>query len=536
MIAKGNLHAHGVNLAKYLITTGHGDLLAELIELRGCAAATNIRDAFIDVQIQAEATRATKPFFHSYVRLPACDAGKLTNEDWLVFADRLESALGFDGQSRAIAFHHKANGDTHMHIGWSRIDLASLTAIDPGLYKNKMKQLCRAFEKEFGLTEVANERGADVKTKSANRPEFEQSRRLGTDLKAIRNTIHDCWHSADSGQAFAAALAEHGLILAKGDRRDYVIIDRNGGDHALSKRITGATAPETRQRMADIDRATLPSVDDAKAMQRERPAPEPRPAQKMAEAEGIRSNPAVELTDKDFADQEARKLDQIEKLKAHDAQLQAYKESVQKNAEAAERQRQTLEDKEAAQRKSGEISDPSVRYAIALSHNYNVKDPYATLAGAALSEGAMFKKEQEAFRKEAAAEQDPVKRGQIELRAKIEAADYMALTTERMAKIGAVIAGRNDHPDVQHDRKRAAQYREMATELRQQRQDQDESTKRQERELMASQLGGLAKDVDKGAMSAKEEKLAKVRQGNMEAEKAAEGKAQTPGKGRGGRA
>ena len=31
----------------------------------------------------------------------------------------------------------------------------------------------------------------------------------------------------------------------------------------LSKRITGATAAETRARMADIDRAALPSVDEA---------------------------------------------------------------------------------------------------------------------------------------------------------------------------------------------------------------------------------------------------------------------------------
>ena len=501
--------------------------------MRGCAA-TNIRDAFIDVQIQAAATKATKPFFHSYVRLPACDVGKLTTENWLDFADRLERELGFDGQMRAVAFHNQPNGDRHMHIAWSRIDVETLTALDPGLYKNKMKNLCRDFEKEFGLTKVANERGADVKTKSANRAEFEQSRRLGTDLKAIRNTIHDCWHSADSGQAFAAALGEHGLILAKGDRRDYVIIDRNGGDHALSKRITGATAPETRQRMADIDRATLPSVDAAKTLQSQRPAPEPRPAQPMAEAEPLRSNPAVELTDKDFADHEARKLDQIEKLKQHDAQLQSYKEQVQKNAAQAERQRHDLEDKEAARRKSGEMSDAGTRYAMALAQSYNVKDPYATLGQAAQIEGASFKREQEFLRKQAANEQDPAKRGQIELRAKIEAADYMAFTSERLAAMGTVIAGRRDHPDVLRDKETAAAYRDQAKEMRQQRQEQDESTKRQERELIAKQIGGLAKDIDKGAMS-KENRLAAIREGNMQAEKAAEGRAQTRGTGRGGR-
>lgn len=266
MIAKGNLHAHGAKLAAYL-TANFGDETAELVELRGFAA-TNIRDAFIDVQMQAAATKAAKPFFHAYVRAP--DGETLSPEQWRSFADRLEKELGFEGQPRAIAFHHGADGESHMHLAWSRIDQVSLTAIDPGLYKNKMKQLCRAFENEHGLTQVANERGADVKTKSANRAEFEQSRRLDTDLKEIRNTIHECWQRADNGQAFAAALGEHGLILAKGDRRDFVIVDREGGDHALSKRITGATASVTRGKMADIDRASLPSVNAAKAMQRER--------------------------------------------------------------------------------------------------------------------------------------------------------------------------------------------------------------------------------------------------------------------------
>ena len=193
--------------------------------------------------IQAAGTKATKPFFHAYVRAP--EGEELTRDQWQTFADRLEKQLGFDDQPRAMAFHHGANGEIDMHIAWSRIALASLTAIDPGLYKNKMKKLCRDFEREFGLTPVANERAEDVKTKSANRPEFEQSRRLGTDLKAIRNTIHDCWQSADSGQAFAAALAEHGLILPRAIR-----------DHSSSSTATAATmryrnaspAPRRRRR------------------------------------------------------------------------------------------------------------------------------------------------------------------------------------------------------------------------------------------------------------------------------------------------
>jgi MobA/VirD2-like, nuclease domain len=266
MIAKGNLHAHGANLAAYLTASKDGER-AELAELRGFVAG-NIRDAFIDVQIQAAATRCEKPFFHAYVRLPAHE--HLTPEQWQTAANRIEKRLGFEDQPRAVAFHDKANGETHMHVAWSRIDLDTMKAIDPGLYKNKLKELCRELERDFGLTVVRNERDPEQKARAAGRNEFEQSRRLDTDLVAVRETIRDCWDRSDNGRAFMAALADKGLILARGDRRAFVVIDREGGTHALSKRITATTAAKTRERLADIDAGKLPTVAQGKGTQRAR--------------------------------------------------------------------------------------------------------------------------------------------------------------------------------------------------------------------------------------------------------------------------
>lgn len=266
MIAKGNLHAHGQKLAAYLITGKMGER-AELVELKGFASS-NIREAFIDVMIQAEATRCEKPFYHAHVRLP--DGEALTREQWLYVADRLERSLGFEGQGRAVAFHQdRSSNERHLHVAWSRIDLEQMKAIDPGLYKNKLKQECRGLEKELGLTRVRDERAPEHKTLSAGRSEFEQSRRLGTDLRAIRETVRACWERSDNGRSFEAALAERGCVLARGDRRDFVVIDPAGGDHALGKRILGVAATEIRARLADIDKMQLPSVDAAKAMQAE---------------------------------------------------------------------------------------------------------------------------------------------------------------------------------------------------------------------------------------------------------------------------
>ena len=138
-----------------------------------------------------------------------------------------------------------------MHVARSQIDARNMRAINPGLYKNKLKEISRELEEDLGLTRVSSERPPEAKTRAAMRNEFEQSRRLNTGLKATRETIRDCWDRSDNGQSFAVALEAKGFKLARGDRCDFVIVDHEGGTHALSKRITGATA-------ADIDRTKLP--------------------------------------------------------------------------------------------------------------------------------------------------------------------------------------------------------------------------------------------------------------------------------------
>src|SRR3954462_12061059 len=161
-----------------------------------------------------------------------------------------------------------------MHIAWSRIDLEQHRARDPGLYKNKLKEISRQLECELGLTRISSERPAGRKACAPGRKEFEQARRLGTGIAAIREAIRACWDSAENGRSFMAALAAHGHVLARGERRGFFVVDPAGGPHALSKRITGATAAQIRARLADLDPATLPGVGQAKMQQAESPEPE----------------------------------------------------------------------------------------------------------------------------------------------------------------------------------------------------------------------------------------------------------------------
>ena len=99
--------------------------------------------------------------------------------------------------------------------------------------------------------------------------EIRAAERSGIDPATLKDELSELWRSTDSGKAFAAALDERGYMLAKGDRRDFCVIDQAGDAHSLARRLDGVKAKDVRERMADIDRDSLPTVAEARAAQRE---------------------------------------------------------------------------------------------------------------------------------------------------------------------------------------------------------------------------------------------------------------------------
>jgi hypothetical protein len=260
MISKGNTHKNGVRLANYM-TTGKDGERAELWQLRGFEATT-IHDAFRDVQIMAGATKCDHPFFHVQVRNR--DGETLTRFQWEQTANRIERMLGLTDQPRAIAFHiDEKNGHEHMHIAWSRIDQETLKARPLPFFKERLKKISRELEFEFGLEAVTSRRPDKIKY-APTRAEDEQARRLGLDPHQLRNAIRSCYERSDCGASFQAALAHEGFMLARGEKRDFIVIDREGGMHALGKRILDDTAAKIRGRFSDLSRDSLPTVEAAR--------------------------------------------------------------------------------------------------------------------------------------------------------------------------------------------------------------------------------------------------------------------------------
>ena len=263
MICKGKLYKSGASTADYLTREIDGERV-EVAQVRGFASE-DIFEALCSVDVMAKATRGEKPIFQTSVRnLPG---EHLTPEQWEYAADRVEAKLGLTGQPRVIVFHiDTETGDRHMHIAWSRVDEESMTLREVPFYKLRLNEVSRELERELGLTQVRSERLG--KTWAPTDAEADQGRRLGNDVEAIHETIRDCWDRSDNGRSFQVALEFENLHFARGDRRDFVVVDEQGGVHALGKRILGVCAADVRAKCQDIDRDSLPTVEQVRREQR----------------------------------------------------------------------------------------------------------------------------------------------------------------------------------------------------------------------------------------------------------------------------
>jgi hypothetical protein len=236
---------------------------AEITELRG-VVADDLKGALREMQAVASGSRCDDNFMYQ-ANINPRGHEKLTPAQWAQAVDTLERNLGFEGHARVVVEHEK-EGRQHVHVIWSRVD-ENLRVVSPFNNYWTHQRTARDLEREFGLEQVPQRR---VGERPIQLWEQEKAEKTKIDPKAMKVELTGLWREADSGQAFAAALAERGYVLAQGDRRDFVVIDHAGTTHSLARRLEGVKAAEVRERMAGIDRASLPSVEDARASQREK--------------------------------------------------------------------------------------------------------------------------------------------------------------------------------------------------------------------------------------------------------------------------
>jgi len=265
MIISGGSRGNWRFFSKHLMNTKDNERV-RVVEFRG-VGADNVLDAFREMDAVASGTRCHNFFYHADMN--PRENEHLTPEQWDKAVDTLERNLGLDGQPRFVVEHEK-EGRVHRHVIWSRIDVDSMTARNDSLTYRKHEQAAREIEKQCGLEPVASVLTKDRDTdRPARRPKnWEKFRgtKSGLDPEQVEKEVTALWHESDTSTAFQSALKENGYILCKGDRRDFCIVDPAGDEHSLARRISGARAAEIRERLKDIDRDALPTVEEAREL------------------------------------------------------------------------------------------------------------------------------------------------------------------------------------------------------------------------------------------------------------------------------
>lgn len=252
MILKGSQRSGGQNLAAHLMNVADNEHVL-LHELRGFAS-DNLRGAFKEIEAISRGTACRQYLFSLSLNPPKPNVPIEVFEQAI---EKIEERLGLTGQSRAIVIHEKDNR-RHAHCVWSRIDAQTMTARQMSHFKTKLTGVSRDLYLEHGWTlpkGLANK--AERNPTNFTFAEWQQAKRQEIDPRWLKQTVQDCWAKSDNAKSFASALEDHGLFVAKGDRRSLVLLDHKAEVWSLPRLLGMKTGP-VRERMGDPE--NLPSV------------------------------------------------------------------------------------------------------------------------------------------------------------------------------------------------------------------------------------------------------------------------------------
>jgi hypothetical protein len=269
MILKGSQRANGADLAIHLMNSFDNEAV-EIAEVYG-AAAGDLYGAFAEFEAASRGTKA-KEYLYSLSINPSAP---LTREQYHEAIAAIEHRLNLSDQPRAVVFHVK-DGREHCHVVWSRIDIDNMRAIHMAHDRRKLMDLACELARKYGLDLPPGLKAWEENQKHEKERleptlgEKAQAEATGISPEHRREEITAAYEASDTADAFRSALEERGYLLARGDRRGFVVVDKFGGVHSLSRYINGHTAKQIKNRLAALGPEQLPSAEEAKASMRRR--------------------------------------------------------------------------------------------------------------------------------------------------------------------------------------------------------------------------------------------------------------------------
>ena len=259
MILKGNQRASGQELAQHLLNVDDNEHAA-VHELRGFLA-DDLFGAFRETEAISLGTKCQQYLFSLSLSPP--QTAQVSVAEFESAIAEIERRLGLTDQPRAIVFHEK-KGRRHAHCVWSRIDAATMRAINLPHFKLRLTDISRELYLEHGWEMPAGLRDHDARNpQNYSGAEANAAKRAKRDPAALKTLFKTCWATSDSRAGFAAALWEQGFCLARGDRRGFVAVDAEGEIYSLSRWVE-VKAKDLRARFGDG--TDLPSIEDAMAL------------------------------------------------------------------------------------------------------------------------------------------------------------------------------------------------------------------------------------------------------------------------------
>lgn len=243
----------------------------ELAEVTG-TVASDIDGALAEFDAITAGTRATEGVYAAFINPPV----PLSRAQYMRAIALLEERLGLAGQPRIILFHAK-QGREHCHIVWSRIDLDRMKAIHLSHDRQKLRRCAQELAAEFGTRlppGLAQDRGADrfAAPQQPTRAEKAQMKNSGITPEDRHAAITQAWRMSDSAESFVSALEAFGYMLARGDRRCFVVVDIAGDVHSLARQIDGARTSDVRKKLEGLTLSLLPPAERAKVLMLQRAA------------------------------------------------------------------------------------------------------------------------------------------------------------------------------------------------------------------------------------------------------------------------
>ena len=277
MILKGSQRGGARQLGDHLLKKTENEHV-EVHEVRGFLAS-DVLGALREAEAISRGTRCKQFLFSVSLNPPQKENVRIETFEEALAA--IEEKNGLTGQPRVVVFHEK-EGRRHCHAVWSRIDPETMTARPLPFFKNRLREVSKQLYLEHGWQMprgLMDSKERDPRNFTLD--EWQQAKRIGRHAGELKSLIQECWAVSDSRAAFAKALEERGLYLAKGDRRAHIALTFEGEaisiPKALGKKTKEVTArlgaaddlasvEQTRQRIAsDILPRLKSHIDEARA-------------------------------------------------------------------------------------------------------------------------------------------------------------------------------------------------------------------------------------------------------------------------------